>query len=642
MWFRKSIVAKLLIPTVLILVVGFAAIATVNNANTKKLVWSGTENADTETASRMSAEIESYIKHYSGIVLAMANSSDVIDFAAITEARPASAYQDKPEYTQYLATIQAIASQDENIYNLYFGSEKSQTFFDMHESVLADDFMCDKKSWYVEGKQANELYVTTPYIDGVTGKPIVSIEAPVYRGDTYLGLFVMDISLETVNGIVSSMDTFEGGYAFLLDREGTFLVHPDEKLVMQAKATEIEGDFGQLADKMLAGKPGHGKSSLKGETYYTFYSPVDLAGWSIGVNVPEKVLAAPINKQRNFNITICLAILVASALIIFYTVRRALKPLNYLTQVANEVAAGDLSMDVKVKSEDEIGRLAGHLNEMVISLREFVGAATEQAEKVTSHSQQLASASEEVTATVEEVASTTNEVAATSATGAENAQEVAKQSEHVHQAAEEGSQAVEKTVAKINAIAETTANVSQAIEKLGTQSEQIGQIINAITNIAEQTNLLALNAAIEAARAGEHGRGFAVVAEEVRKLAEESGHAANEITLLIKEIQQGVEQAINAVEYGSKEVSEGVQIANNTGTALEQILTAVEKTTNMIGDVATGAEQANEGTQQLSASGEQISSAVQQIAGAAQDLASVADELYQTVEKFKLEKEAVE
>jgi len=143
------------------------------------------------------------------------------------------------------------------------------------------------------------------------------------------------------------------------------------------------------------------------------------------------------------------------------------------------------------------------------------------------------------------------------------------------------------------------------------------------------------NAAIEAARAGEYGRGFAVVAEEVRKLAQQSGDAASKITYLINEIQTGVSEAVNALEYGIKEVDEGVEIASLAGNSLKQIIEAVNKNAVLIREVAEKSTMANEGTQQLSAANEEIAATVQQVTGAAQDLARIAEELKKSVAQFK-------
>ncbi|MDL5503412.1 MAG: methyl-accepting chemotaxis protein, partial [Candidatus Methanoperedens sp.] len=137
---------------------------------------------------------------------------------------------------------------------------------------------------------------------------------------------------------------------------------------------------------------------------------------------------------------------------------------------------------------------------------------------------------------------------------------------------------------KMAEIQSTVDNSATVIKQLDGKSQQIGEIIGVITNIADQTNLLALNAAIEAARAGEHGRGFAVVADEVRKLAEESRGAANQITGLIKEIQQGTNQAVVAMKHGTQTVSEGKKIMESTVSATNQIVKAAADVAAMINE----------------------------------------------------------
>lgn len=334
----------------------------------------------------------------------------------------------------------------------------------------------------------------------------------------------------------------------------------------------------------------------------------------------------------------CMVLAVIIALII---TKNITGPMAALVYAARAVARGDLTgnVDLGVKRKDEIGVLASAFANMVDNLKTMIMDIQKISLRLSSHSQELASSSEEVSATVEEVASTTNEVAAISAQGAENAEAAAAESKQVRVVGEYGNRAVRETVEKINSIAVSSGNASNAIQKLGQQSGQIGEIISTITTIAEQTNLLALNAAIEAARAGDHGRGFAVVAEEVRKLAEQSAKAANEITGLIREIQTGVGEAVNVMTQGVDEVKEGVRIAANAGSALEQIVKAVEKNKSMIIEVAAGSRQANEATQQLTTAYCQITSTVQQVSGAAQELANISAELQSTVGRFMVEAE---
>ncbi len=203
----------------------------------------------------------------------------------------------------------------------------------------------------------------------------------------------------------------------------------------------------------------------------------------------------------------------------------------------------------------------------------------------------------------------------------------------------------------------STDAVTSSIRELAEKSEHIGAIVETITGIAAQTNLLALNAAIEAARAGEEGRGFAVVAEEVRKLAEESQRAAEEIAGLIGTIQHDTAEAVHVVEDGSRRTADGVSVVERTREAfvqigqsvedmaarVEQIAAAAEQVTASaasmrkgVSEVAAVAEQSSAATEEVSASTEQTSASTQEISAHAADMARTAEELRDTVGRFHL------
>jgi methyl-accepting chemotaxis protein len=258
-------------------------------------------------------------------------------------------------------------------------------------------------------------------------------------------------------------------------------------------------------------------------------------------------------------LAIILGILAAVFLTRHFTFR-----IKKLADTMGRIADGDLSTQVVIHADDEIGELGMSINRMVTSLGSIITAVKQTASQVESSAnmlnivcEQIANSTDEVASQTGTIATASEEMAATSSGIAQNCNMAAESSKQGNYLAMEGVSVVQETVAGMNRISERVKATAATLESLGSRSDQIGEIVGTIEDIADQTNLLALNAAIEAARAGEQGRGFAVVADEVRALAERTTKATKEIALMIKAIQNETAGAVGAMGEGVNEVERG-------------------------------------------------------------------------------------
>jgi methyl-accepting chemotaxis protein len=277
------------------------------------------------------------------------------------------------------------------------------------------------------------------------------------------------------------------------------------------------------------------------------------------------------------------------------------------------------------------------------------GQANEIADRVASASEELSAQIEEVSNGAEiqqervgETATAMEQMNSSVLEIARNASEAREQSENARGRALEGAELVNNVVSAINKVNTVASTLQADMEKLGDQAKAIGGVMTVITDIADQTNLLALNAAIEAARAGEAGRGFAVVADEVRKLAEKTMDATNEVGSNIQSIQTATDTNLHNVNSAVQSVTEATELANSSGQALSQIVSMSTDSSDLVGGIATAAEEQSATSEQINRAVEEVNRIVSdsaegmvQSAAAVQDLAEMALELREVLSRLR-------
>ncbi len=524
--------------------------------------------------------------------------------------------------------------------NFLTGPYKDTNFGDVVRAALASN---------TPGEVISEDF--KPY-EPSYGSPAAFFGSPVFWNGEKIGCAVFQAPVDEINRIMSiNAGLGETGQAYLVGGDGTMR---SQDRFSEASTILTDEHHSEATDHVIAGQTGvETVLNATGERYITAYTPLDIDGldWAILAEVKEAdaMQAATALTWSIVSFGAVIAGLIAGAG--WWFSGRLVKPIAPAVERAKAIADGDLSgEDLPVKSQDELGQLTGAMNSMSHSLRELVqqviGASTEVAaasNQIASSSEEVASGMDEQSAQVSRVSAAIEQMSASVVEVARKSSDAANSAADAGKIAQEGGGVVEETITGMNAISDAVRASADSVQNLGKRGEQIGAIVATINDIADQTNLLALNAAIEAARAGEHGRGFAVVADEVRKLADRTTQATEEIGESITAIQTETGQAVDRMNAGTQQVTDGAQKATAAGDSLKRIVSSANDVAAMIQSIAAAAEEQSAASDEVARSVEQISQVASQTAEggrqatqAAFQLATKAEELQSVCKRFRM------
>ena len=560
------------------------------------------------------------------------------------------------------------------MYAIYVGCPDNYAAFS--DGWIPDaDYIITTRQWYIDAAASDKPIITEPYVDATTKKIVITVAVPV-RDDSgnLTSVVAADMFLDEIQEIAEGFSFTDSGYPALIAASGNIIIHKNEAYL--PTVDENENEIAVAYDTTYTGVTSqqtegdintYNMTDYDGVLRFVVSKPIEASGWTLcytmdmaelyGDVVPILIL---------FCIMIPVAIVISAAITMF-VIKRCFKPLADVSEAAQRMTHGDLSVAFNYDADDEIGAVCRVIEQTNISLKSYVDDISEHLSEMSAgdfsrtvsldyvgdfapikHSlnkilsamndvfTNITEAADSVFSGAENVSEGANSLAESASlqtalideivTSVEAAGRTISDNVHLTESAKEISAATADEVERSNA---HMTSLLAAMEEIRRTSDEIREINKTIEDIAFQTNILALNASIEAARAGAAGKGFAVVADEVRNLAGKSADASSQTTLLIQDSAAAVEK--------------GLTFAKDTADSLSTVVSHTEQVDSIISDIAAASQQQNVYMKEVSDKTERISGYVissaanaEESAGAAVELHTQADRLKGLLEQFRV------
>ncbi|MEN5035342.1 methyl-accepting chemotaxis protein [Pseudomonas sp. TWI929] len=473
----------------------------------------------------------------------------------------------------------------------YFGKADGSFTIDP-DKAMTSGYDPRARPWYKLAQEQKGTVLTAPYVDSNTNDLVMTIASPV-EGQGVVG---GDLSLDALVKIINSLDFGGIGYAFLVDKNGQILVHPNKKQMTKSLRDIYSGAVPSISSQL-------NEVTEDGKVRVISFAPVKgipSLQWSVGVSIDKKLAYQALQDFRSSALIATIISVIGIIVLLGIVIRMLIKPIREMNNAMHDIAQGDgdLTMRLAVKSNDEFGRLAKSFNQFIHRIHDSIKQTSnatvtmnEVARQVLDASNSSMENSDNQSYRTTSVAAAINQLGAATQEIARNAAEASQQVTTARNLANESNLTVTSTIGSISDLSTKIRNSCNKISLLNSKTVDIGHILEVIKGISEQTNLLALNAAIEAARAGEAGRGFAVVADEVRSLAHRTQGSALEIQRMIEELQVGAQDAVQVMTESQQFSEHSVEIANKAGALITMVAQLIEEIDGVNQSVASATEE---------------------------------------------------
>ena len=593
-----------------------------------------------------------------------------LSLANNVEVQKLFANRDREALTNML--LPSFDSISDKVSQIQFHLPDSTSFLRLHKPDQYGDSLKDFRFTVNESNEKKEIIRGLE--EGVAGFGF-RVVIPMYYEGVHRG--TVEYGSDFSNDFLENIKSNYGGEYFLyrFDKENSGSQLLASTITEDRFDINDEEDNKQLYDYKIVYLQT--KDKLHNVTLIPFKDyKGNVSGYFKVINDRSELVKRLTEIQAN-SIILTIILLVIMLIAAYAFLAYSFRPIQKLIGITEKVSEGDLTQEVHLKTNDEIGKLASSFNTMVLSLRELLSKSASVSQNVAATSEELSAASEEVTSGSEQICETVLEVASSTLIQANsieksntalnnissninnlsiNIDDISTSAESTLNSAKEGILASKEAVVKINNLKESTEGTSIEINRLSKNSKEIGAIVDSISAIAEQTNLLALNASIEAARAGESGKGFTVVANEVKKLAEESIKSSERISKLIINIQKNIENTVKLIEKNHLDVKSSVQVVNVSSNNFSDILNEldiinekIKESTKLTRGVYTDTVEATEtcatilhianrnvtSVEQVSDSTKEQTAVMEEVSKVATDLAVLSNELKESISTFK-------